>query len=89
MKSGFLLLVCWLAAFSLAAQSFDARIAQSKKPFSEIKRTVMPPLNNEALRAADVARVLLRVLRKVSSFKSAPKPTAVGKPCPMGARCGG
>lgn len=56
MKSGFLLLVCWLAAFSLAAQSFDARIAQSKKPFSEIKRTVMPPLNNEALRAAEMAR---------------------------------
>lgn len=56
MKSGFLLLACWLAAFSLAAQSFDARIAQSKKPFSEIERLVMPPLNNEALRAAEMAR---------------------------------
>ncbi len=56
MKSGFLLLACWLAAFSLVAQSFDARIAQSKKPFSEIERLVMPPLNNEALRAAEMAR---------------------------------
>jgi len=56
MKSGILSLVCWLAAFSLMAQSFDARIANSKMPFSEVERMVMPPLNNEALRQAEMAR---------------------------------
>lgn len=48
--------MCWLAAFSLMAQSSDARIAKSKKPFSEIERIEMPPLNNEALRQAEMAR---------------------------------
>ncbi|NUO02593.1 MAG: trypsin-like peptidase domain-containing protein, partial [Saprospiraceae bacterium] len=56
MKSGFLLLVCWLAAFSLMAQSSDARIAKSKTPLHQIERLVMPPLDNEALRQAELAR---------------------------------
>lgn len=56
MKSGILSLVCWLAAFSLMAQSFDARIAPSQRSLSEIERMVMPPLNNEALREAEMAR---------------------------------
>jgi len=56
MKSGFLFLLCWLTAFSLMAQSSDARIAQSKRPFSETARLAMPPVNNEALRQAEIAR---------------------------------
>jgi len=56
MKSGILSLVCWLAAFSLVAQSFDARIAPSQKSLNETERMVMPPLNNEALRQAEMAR---------------------------------
>lgn len=56
MRSVILSLVCWLAAFSLTAQSFDARIAPSQQPLREIERMLMPPLNNEALRQAEMAR---------------------------------
>ncbi len=41
--------------FALLAQT-DSRIAKTKTPLSQVERLVMPPMDNEALREAEMAR---------------------------------